>query len=342
MPWLALIPSQPVAIALSNLTLFLVGSAGIVVLGRRQMSEGHVRLALALHALWPNLVFQAGLPEKELLLVALLPWVLHFWIGSFDVPGGSRRAFGAGVLLGACLLVQPGLLYLPIFLAVHGLAAGPGPWPLGRRLLVLAAGALLIVSPWTLRNALVLGEFVPVATNAGGVLYRANNPRASGGYTDRGEVDLSNLGEVEADREGKRLAKEWILGNPAAFLKLGFEKQLRFMGDDAVGAYHTLKRGKNQRDGTLYIVAKAVSNAFWLLVCGLILCSVTASMKSRTRMPPETLCLLLAFAYSLLLHSVGESAGKYHLLWSATLALLAASGLAGFQARQPRPGPIGA
>jgi hypothetical protein len=257
-PWLALPASPRIAVVSSNLALFLLGSAGLLRLGRRFLPEGHVRLAVALYAVWPNLVFQAGLPEKELLLVALLPWVLHFWIHACSTGGRRFSALAAGALLGVCCLVQPGLQYLPAFLGLHGWASALAGRHLIKSLLLLSIGMASVVSPWTVRNALVLGEFVPIATNAGSVLYRANNPLATGAYTERGLVDLSHLGEVEADRAARRLAKEWIVENPAAFLRLGLEKQLLFMGDDAVGAYHSLRRGKNDFAPPLYFNRKSV------------------------------------------------------------------------------------
>jgi hypothetical protein len=176
----------------------------------------------------------------------------------------------------------------------------------------------------------VLGEFVPISTNGGDALYYANNPLATGGWADRGAEDLSGVGEVWVDRTGRRLAMEWMTANPSAFLRLGFEKNLRFMGDDAVGAYHSLRRGGNRRDGISYSVAKAVCNAYWLCVCGLVLCGLLTSLKTKSVVPSGTLCLLLAFAYSFLLHGVVLSGGKYHIMWSASLALLAAGGTPSF------------
>ena len=335
-PWIGLVPWKPVAIAASNLALFLVGGAGILALGRRLIPEGHVRIALALYAIWPNLLFQAGLPEKELVLVALLPWVLHLWLRACADDRGGRIALASGALFGYCCLVQPGLLLLPLFLAIHALVTEVARKHIAKVFVAFVLGAALVISPWTYRNWVVLGEFVPISTNGGGVFYYANNPLAIGGWADRGAVDLSDLSEVNVDSVGRRLAMEWIMANPGAFLRLGFEKNLRLMGDDAVGAYQALRREGNRRDGMSYSLAKALCNVFWLGLCGLILCGLLTSLRTRSAVSSGVLCLLLAFAYTFLVHGVVESVGKYHVLWSASLALLACRRNTWLVSREPR------
>src|SRR5205823_4707762 len=109
--------------------------------------------------------------------------------------------------------------------------------------------------------------FVVISTNGGDVFYRANNPLATGGYIQRGEKDLVSLdvGEVERSRMGYELGKSWIRQNPDAFLALAMKKQILFLGDDAIGAYESLKRATDSNT-LAYVGAKAVSNAFWLLL----------------------------------------------------------------------------
>jgi hypothetical protein len=57
--------------------------------------------------------------------------------------------------------------------------------------LVAVIMAFAVVAPWSIRNYRVFDAFVPISTNGGGVFYLANNPLATGHYTDIGEPDLT-------------------------------------------------------------------------------------------------------------------------------------------------------
>ena len=321
-PWLTLVESNAAAVIASNLFLFVVGGWGLWKLAQSMLPPKYACLCLAIYTFWPNLIFQTGLPEKELVLVALLPWVLFFWLTAITNQAFSIRVIAAGILFGFCVLVQPAVQLLPLFLFGVALVT---QFPM-RTLLKAAAfwgvGTALVVLPWTARNYAVLDAIVLVSTNGGGGLYRANNPLATGGYTDRAEHDLSHLGEVEADKEGKRLAIKWIAEHPIDATRLAFEKNVRFMGDDAAGAYHALRRGPNERSASLYFACKALANGFWLALWTVILAATLLAWRKRIDYPTALIYLQAAFLYSFLLHSIAESAGKYHVLWSAVLGVM--------------------
>jgi hypothetical protein len=177
----------------------------------------------------------------------------------------------------------------------------------------------IVIAPWTVRNYRTFDRFVLVSTNGGLAMYGANNPRAHGGYVEEGpEEDLMRMPELEADREAKRRAAEWIVANPGRFLALAFEKNIRFMGDDSIGAYQTLRRGKGSSSEVVYAAAKFGSNAYWLAIWALLLCGLLPQRGGSERRPPEWLIVPFAFLYFLSLHSIVESNGKYHVLTIGT------------------------
>jgi hypothetical protein len=151
------------------------------------------------------------------------------------------------------------------------------------------------------------------------VLYRANNTLATGGYTERGEVDLSHLSELERDRVGRELAIRWIRENPVSFVTLAFEKQVRFMGDDAVGIYSTFRADGEKRDNNLYVPLKLLANGWWLLAWLLL----ARFILKGHRLPKDVRFLMWGWFYLFTLHSVFESAGKYHvpMIWVLCVAL---------------------
>lgn len=174
-------------------------------------------MATLLIALWPSYLCSAGLPEKDLVLAFLIPLVLWLYLSTsaeHRVRGRRVHLLLSGGLLGFASLVQPSLQLFPLVLLAADLLH---PRPVNLTLMRLAwiiTGMLLVISPWTLRNYQVFNEFVLISTNAGSNLYRANNPLATGGYSERGEIDLSDYDELTKNRTGFQLAKLWISENP--------------------------------------------------------------------------------------------------------------------------------
>lgn len=306
-------PGLPALLGFGLLS-YLIAACGTWQLARRLGLERWASVPVWLLCLWPSHVLCSGLPEKELLVIALLPWVLLLGHRAL-LDGGWWRALGAGLLLGAAVLIQPSMQLLPL------LALPPALWLLrGRRLRTLAlfalviAGMLAAIAPWTLRNYQVLGQPVLISTNGGSNLYRANNDLATGAYTLRGSVDLDALDELAADREGKRLAFAWIAEHPQRFAQLGLTKLMLYAGDDSYGAYAALKRGIKDVPPRLYQAVKLLAALPWLLTWLLIAWAALRLAGQGRGLPGAALLVaLLPFTYLLGLHMVFESGGKYHL-----------------------------
>jgi putative flippase GtrA len=313
--WLLILPNTKVAYLVSNLFIYIVSFLGIYKATTCSNKEG-LKLSIIMFVLWPNLVFNTATPEKELLVLGLLAWSFYLFIQSI-VLSTFYQSFFCGLLLGGCTLIQPSLQFLPILVLVIFFILIYERKLFFLKSLFLILGVVIIVTPWTIRNYHVFGEYVLVSTNGGDNLYRANNPLATGGYTEKGEFDLDNLNELEKDQFSKKLAKKWILENPFKFAELVLEKQIRFIGDDSVGVYNTLKVGKASNNTILYIALKTLSNAWWLFVW-LILGSFAFDAILLDKKVNILFSLSLwIWLYLFVIHSVFESAGKYHLpvLW---------------------------
>ena len=324
-PWVALFGAGKAAVLASNFALYLASVLGIARLATLVAGAGAGTLAALIFAAWPNYVTNTATPEKEMLVVALLAWALCFLVAVLKAGATFRRAGVAGALLGAATLVQPSLQLLPFGAAIvlaalvtdrrRGLAVAV--------LLVLAAAS--VIMPWTLRNYAVFGRIVLISTNGGDNLYRANNPLATGGYTKRGAEDLSHLGEVEQDHRGRALAFDWITNHPRDFARLSVEKLLRFAGDDAVGVYSTLNTRKSGADAARYAAFKIAANGFWMM---LWMAAAALCLHARARgieIPPLARLPIWLWVYLAALHSVFESAGKYHVPVAWVLCVLIAT-----------------
>lgn len=325
-PWLVLFDIDRWAILASNLFLFVVSVLGVRALARLGADAGTERLAILLICLWPNLIFQSGMPEKEQVLVALMPWILASAVLAALRPRRSTAAFPAvisGLLMGAANLVQPALMLFPAVLFCFWALATRR---IGRTILLglaFVVGVTATVAPWTLRNFQVFNRWVLISTNGGIILYGANNPRANGGYFEYwGESDLLRMDELTVDREGRRRALDWMTSNPGSVAALAFEKNLLFMGDDAVGAYQTLKRGGATDSAVAYAVVKLYANLSWLAFWSMLLSSLFAGWRGSALTGRLGLIAAGGFIYGFALHSLAESAGKHHVYAIGLLCVL--------------------
>ena len=189
-PWLWAF-SPKLAVILSQLALYLAGAFGCYKLAQTLSGDQAGRLAALLFSVWPNLIALTGTPEKEALVLAILPWVCIGVVRPHILPMAL-----AGLALGFATLVQPSLQFLLIAFAVlipmlHG-------WRKLHGAILLVVCAAAVIAPWTLRNYQQFGQFVLVSTNGGDNFYRANNPLADGGYTKLEDIKVLAAAAVTA------------------------------------------------------------------------------------------------------------------------------------------------
>lgn len=155
------------------------GVAVVVVaglLGRRLAGDRAGLIAAAIVALYPNLVVIDGTLWPEGLYTALVGLALLAAYRWLDAPSWPRAALVGAAAGGAILTRGEALLLLPLLvvpLAVAGRKATPRWIAHGT---VMAAVALGLLAPWTIRNLLTFEERVPVSTNSEEVLFYANCP----------------------------------------------------------------------------------------------------------------------------------------------------------------------
>ena len=105
-----------------------------------------------------------------------------------------------------------------------------------------AIGALLVVTPWAVRNAIVMDELIVGTTGSGRTAYQGHNPDTDGGPSLIASLELESRFaglprkelEIESNREGSRLAREWALDHPWEEVGLvGKRMYLLFRTDEA-------------------------------------------------------------------------------------------------------------
>lgn len=154
-----------------------------------------------LTAVYPPLIWMPAYVLSETLYSALaLAGVL--WVSRI-VDGPRREAVArpaspwalvtAGLLGGLAALTRPAHLFFLLLLGLWFLRARrPG------RAALVAVGALLVIAPWTARNAAVLGRPVLIASEGGVTFWTGNHPLS------RGEGDLAANPAIKRDNERLR------------------------------------------------------------------------------------------------------------------------------------------
>jgi 4-amino-4-deoxy-L-arabinose transferase-like glycosyltransferase len=149
---------------------------------------------------------------------------------------GWHWSWTAGLLLGLAALTRPvGLLAAPAILAVNAWEDWRGPRSWRQWLppaVLLSAGIVAAMLPWTMRNAVVLGAFVPATTHGGFIVARSNadHPawRQEHGWRIDRQIFDRYPDEVARDRRWMAQGVGWIVANPGAWLQLAGERLLRF------------------------------------------------------------------------------------------------------------------
>ncbi len=204
----------------------LVGAALAVVtwaLARHAMPSMRARIAGAIVAVHPGLVFYAALTMTEP-LAALLTMVA--FLLAVRSPRALRGLAVGGLTLGLAALVRPQALLCAPFL---GLLVAP-PWR--NRVFAGAAAcaiALVPVLPWTARNCRVMDGCALVSTNGGWNLAIGAFPRATGRFETLRSSDGCRevTGQVQQDRCWFTYGLAQIREHPIRWLslvpaKLGF------------------------------------------------------------------------------------------------------------------------
>lgn len=217
-----------------------VAVAAVVLAGERLGGRRLALVAGVIVALWPNLVVHSSLMLSETLFIAVFCVTLAALLRASDgARWWSPPLVVAGVGLGLCALIRPQstALALPAVALAWGLARmGWRRWL--ARVGALVALTILVVLPWTVRNAVVLDGFVVVSTNTGDNLCMGFNPDTTGGfmlapYCETGEFYVQGIDqELRRDADARRLALDWATANVDELPGLSLRKlQITYAND---------------------------------------------------------------------------------------------------------------
>jgi hypothetical protein len=210
-------PSQPGSSEVGSATVSWAALAGALV--------------VAVH---PALLEYQGMLMGEPLAATLLSGGVLAMLWAWE--GGWARWLAPGGLFGALALVRPEYLGVAILLAaVIAVRELRDDW---RRSLLRAAvflGApLVVIAPWTIRNAAALDRFVPISTGGGQVLFAGTYLPSDGDPEKVGAEVVAENPQLFAPRDAQRLRLEQILARlaHARYPEMETDEALSKMGNE--------------------------------------------------------------------------------------------------------------
>ena len=333
----------------TRIVLAIVGTAGCAAVYLLGVTLGAPRIGLigaTIVACWPTLIGFSVLVLSETLFAVLLTlslaamaWLVrtasrprqgeapaepHVQVdGTFRRSGSARaspspRLFVIAAIVGVSVVfasyVRPtwlpaaGLFPLAYWIGVDRTLHGA----LVACTIGVAAAATL--APWTVRNRVVTGHWVPTTLWVGPSLYDGLRPTATGEsdmtFFDREQL-LSRMSEYDMDREYRRRAWEFARNNPGRTVELAVAKLWRYLRPWP---------GAEQFSST---AAQVLVAGYYIPVLLLTLVGVWVLRKDMWFIGLAAAPFVL-FA---LVHCVFVSSLRYRLPAEYPLALLAAAGL---------------
>lgn len=303
--------------------LVVVQSALIAFIARRLFADrlaGFVAACIA--ALYPFFLYYQGLLLSETLFdtwliagVAALVWWRERGLKLDGALVLACLCFAAATMTKATLTILP-----PLLLAASAWIAGMN-WR--RALVILLAASCLyaaFMSPWWIRNAVLLGSFVPFTTSSASNLYLGNNPHnRDAGIDWSSDADPEVVAKIEAlpdelarQRAYSQAAIGYIKQNPAAFLRAAAKKFVRF--------WNIIPNAAEFRSG-LYSLVSALSFGPVLVLA--LVCAVRWRRQWRLLAP-----LYIIIGYFTVVHVVTIASLRYRLPLEPLLIVLAAERLA--------------
>jgi 4-amino-4-deoxy-L-arabinose transferase-like glycosyltransferase len=198
------------------------GDKGQPVRGRAVVAGLIAALAVAIY---PATLQYTGMLMTEPLAATLLAGALVgiLWAGDAD---DLRRWIVPGLTLGALALVRPEYLAIGLLLAVLVFLRQRLRMESKRALLtaaVVVLGIVVVVAPWTVRNAFALHRFVSVSTGGGQVLYAGTYLPSDGNPEAVGAAVIEEHPELFGPHTLENLRLEQILARLAESRHPGME-----------------------------------------------------------------------------------------------------------------------
>lgn len=319
------------ALIISNVLLVILLIIGFYQLALIALRDRlSARIALLLFAFYPDHIAYSSLATSELLASLLTIGYLAIVLTRHS----PIHAVLAGAVLGLAALTKAQSLLLPVLVCLYFFWLARKSSDRLQALYVFAITmlvAVLVISPWSIRNHQLFDRFIAISTNGGVNLYIGNNPHATGRYvfTDEDKAKFAGLNELETSDKAKALAITYMRENPLQVLKRVPKKLfylLRTDGDglswNQEGLDDSLLSNKSWRN------LKIVATLYYYVILFVGLAAVIwALVRFLGRNADISALFGIIVFYYLAIYAVFFGAPRFHDIFIPFL-ILSASGLA--------------
>lgn len=317
------------SILLLNIVIDGLACWQLCELGKRLDRPAAGRAAAWLYAIWPSTLFSASVAQKEGLCVLLILTLANYWLRtSEDDRWRWSLVLPIGIVSALLALTQPAMAPIPL---LFGLAMMP--YAGVRRIMAVGTAAVVVaglcMTPWWIRNWLVLHAFVPLTSSSEISLWIGNNPDATGNWIPT-PPNRDGLGELEYAKSLGALARQWIAAHPGEFVYLTAAKFVRAMSLGEFGLIRMSALKPTLPPATFSALLPLAQGAH------LALLAAAAFVLGRSqRIPGMLISLIVAGGLQLLLFGVWFEFGERHREFLTPFLLLTLC--IAVAARKPRP-----
>lgn len=217
-----LVGVRPLAGELLNAWFGALTVVVLFVLARRIFDRRVALVAAAVYAVMPGPILYTDVLISETLFTFV--FAVFFLVMAYARPT-TRWAVLIGVVIGLGALIRGealtwGLVPVVMWWKVVPLRT------VALRTATVGLAIVVVLTPWTIRNAQQMGAFVPLATNSSATLWVGHNPDATGaqmypppGFYDRFGTENPSR-ELESTSYMRREAIRYMLTNPGHELRL--------------------------------------------------------------------------------------------------------------------------
>jgi len=309
-----------------NIAQAIVAASGCIpawLVGERMFDRKTGTVFALLFALYPEMAFLHSRNTPEFVYVVFALWVIFIYLVLRNSELIAKRTIfvsvGFGLLAGAGILIREGVLVVA-GAAMLSLVIHRRPVSLVWRRIVLPAAlaGILMLTPWTVRNFIVQGRFIPIRTAYGMNLWMGNHDKATGtdktydgGYqmnllwAEHADYYRQSMPADEQERSAfyRHEALRFIQAHPWHYLKLTARRLYYFVWFDPT---HPLARNLIYRSS--YVIAllmgipgimlaarrRKIDSVLLISFFGFIALYVPVIILPRYRIIPMLFLLLMA------------------------------------------------
>ena len=263
------------AAAAFNIVLLLAVFGLTYCLGERLISPPAGVMGVLALSLMQSFIWSGSLMTNTMLAATFILLAALMLVKFLDGPN-HRRAAALGLVLGLTALVCPSAqFFIPITAAMVAAWGWRKRRAAASQAILLFVAAALTVLPWTIRNYLVFGEFVPIRTGAGQITFVGVVATAG---TVRPELLRSNIKPAWSAETPRSAVKQLaLLFDKFDKIKALDRYQQEYTMEVSPAEYATMNEA--QRDSWLFQEAKVFIKANPVLAAQLAIAKLEAFVR---------------------------------------------------------------